>query len=121
MEKTNPLGRHLLLELYKCPVDILNDIQKIQDILVNVVEQINVTLISKSFHHFSPYGVSGVVVIAESHITIHTWPEHRYAAIDVFTCDKTIDYNLVESLLVEKFNATSHDAKTIPRGVMQLV
>ena len=114
------LGRHMLLELYDCPLEILNNIQQIEDILVNVVDRVNATLISKSFHQFSPYGVSGVVVIAESHITIHTWPEHRYAAIDVFTCDDSVDYNLVESILVDQFKALKHSSKTIPRGEMQL-
>ena len=120
MEKTRALGRHMLLELYDCPLEILNDSQEIEKILVNTVKQVNATLISKSFHHFSPYGVSGVVIIAESHITIHTWPEHRYAAIDVFTCDETIDYQLVETLLVKAFNAANHEAKIIARGEMQL-
>jgi len=120
MKNNKALGRHMLLELYDCPVDIINSSQQIEDILVGVVDTVNATLISKSFHHFSPYGVSGVVVIAESHITIHTWPEHRYAAIDVFTCDDSVDYDLVESILVEQFKALKHSSKTIPRGEMQL-
>ena len=120
MKMNKALGRHMLLELYDCPLEILNNIQQIEDILVNVVDRVNATLISKSFHQFSPYGVSGVVVIAESHITIHTWPEHKYAAIDVFTCDDSVDYNLVESILVDQFKALKHSSKTIPRGEMQL-
>ncbi len=112
----SPLGRHMLLELYQCPQHIIDSIPVIEEILLNVVEQINATFVSKSFHHFSPYGVSGVVVIAESHITIHSWPEHGYAAIDVFTCDESIDYKLVEDLMVEKFQSTKHQAQTITRG-----
>ena len=120
MQKTRALGRHMLLELYDCPLEILNDSQEIETILVTTVKQVNATLISKSFHHFSPYGVSGVVIIAESHITIHTWPEHRYAAIDVFTCDESIDYEQVETLLVNSFKALNHETKIIARGEMQL-
>lgn len=120
MERNKALGRHMLLELYDCPLHILNDSGRIENILVDTVKQVNATLISKSFHHFSPYGVSGVVIIAESHITIHTWPEHRYAAIDVFTCDETIDYGLVETLLVNAFQALTHDTNIIARGALQL-
>ena len=106
----------MLLELYDCPEEMLNNQIKIKDILVDVVDQVGATLINTSFHKFSPYGVSGVVVIAESHITIHTWPEHNYAAIDVFTCDDKIDYNLVESIVVKRFNSSKHQAQTIIRG-----
>ena len=110
------LGRHMLLELYDCPQEILNNQEIIEKVLVDVVHTVGATLINTSFHKFSPYGVSGVVVIAESHITIHTWPEHHYAAIDVFTCDDTIDYQLVESIVVEKFNSSNHKVQTIMRG-----
>jgi len=117
METMNsPLGRHMLLELYQCPQHILDSIPAIEKILLDVVDQIKATFVSKSFHHFSPHGVSGVVVIAESHITIHSWPEHGYAAIDVFTCDEKINYQLVEDLMVEKFKSAKHQAQTITRG-----
>lgn len=112
----NFLGRHMLLELYQCPQDILDNINKIEAILVDVVKQINATLINKTFHHFSPHGISGVVVIAESHVTIHTWPEHDYAAIDLFSCDDSIDFELAEKLLVEKFAANTHQSQIIRRG-----
>lgn len=118
--KKKSLGRHMLLELYDCPEKILNDQNTIESILVEVVDIAGATLVSKSFHRFSPYGISGVVVIAESHITIHTWPEHNYAAIDVFTCDDTIDYHLVELMLVHNFQSLSHQSKIIPRGELQL-
>ena len=90
--------------------------ERLEKILVDVVNRVGATLINTTFHKFSPYGVSGVVVIAESHITIHTWPEHSYAAIDVFTCDEKIDYNLVESIVVKEFNSTKHQSQTIIRG-----
>jgi len=110
------LGRHLLLELYECEFDLLNDLERLEKILVSVVNDAGATLIDTRFHRFSPYGVSGVVVIAESHITIHTWPEHNYAAIDVFTCDHSIDYEFVERILVERFEAGEHETQTIGRG-----
>jgi len=110
------LGRHLMLELYDCPQSLLDNIPKIETVLLHVVRESGATLISKSFHHFSPYGVSGVVVIAESHLTIHSWPEHGYAALDVFTCDPRIDYDLVEELLVAGFMAGRHHTQLLDRG-----
>jgi S-adenosylmethionine decarboxylase proenzyme len=111
-----PLGRHMLLELYQCPINILDNIPKIESILIDVVNRVGAKLVNKTFHHFLPHGVSGVVVIAESHITIHTWPEHNYAAVDVFTCDEKTDYQLVEKLLVENFQSKKHQQQTIKRG-----
>ena len=111
-----PLGRQMLLELYDCPEEMLDDQNKIETALIDVVNRVGARLINTSFHKFSPYGVSGVVVIAESHITIHTWPEHKYAAIDIFTCDDKIDYQLVESIVVEKFHSLKHQSRTIIRG-----
>ena len=106
----------MLLELYDCPAAILNDQETIDNILTSVVHEAGATLVNKTFHHFSPYGVSGVVVIAESHITVHTWPEYGYAAVDVFTCDEKIDYDLVERILSEKFGSGDHHVRIIKRG-----
>jgi len=110
------LGRQLILELYDCPPGLLDNIPNIEMILLDVVEKAGATFVDKSFHHFSPQGVSGVVVIAESHLAIHTWPEHGYAALDVFTCDPRIDYNLIEDLLVSGFKSGRHHAQMVGRG-----
>jgi len=82
----NPIGMHVVLDLYECDPQILDDIEKIEEILTGAAEVANATVIDKRFHKFSPQGVSGVVVVSESHIAIHTWPEHGYAAVDVYTC-----------------------------------
>jgi len=82
----NPIGMHVVLDLYECDPQILDDIEKIEEILTEAAEVANATVIDKRFHKFSPQGVSGVVVVSESHIAIHTWPEHGYAAVDVYTC-----------------------------------
>ena len=87
----NALGRHLLLELNNCNKEVLNDIELLKNCLTETAEQIGATVVNTAFHQFSPYGVSGVVVVAESHLCIHTWPEYSYAAVDVFTCGDSID------------------------------
>ena len=84
--------------------------------MLKAAEKANVTVVEKCFHQFSPYGVSGVVVIAESHIAIHTWPEHKYAAVDFFTCNKNTDTNIVVNYLKENFKSQKMDVKIFKRG-----
>lgn len=111
------LGRHLLLELYGCNTELLNQTDKIETILTDAARLVKATIIETSFHHFSPYGVSGVVVISESHITIHTWPEYNYAAIDVFTCDNSMALDKIRKFLSVKFEAKKYEQKLVKRGV----
>ncbi|USS40415.1 adenosylmethionine decarboxylase [Thermococcus aggregans] len=97
-----PLGMHVVLDLYDCDPKILDDIEKIEEILTKAAEVANATIIDKRFHKFSPQGVSGVVVVSESHIAIHTWPEHGYAAVDVYTCgDHTMPLKASEYIIKE--------------------
>jgi len=84
-------ARHILIELHGCPSDRLDDVALIERAMCAAAEAAGATVIASRFHRFSPLGVSGVVLIAESHLTIHTWPERGYAAIDVFTCGEAVD------------------------------
>lgn len=83
---SHALSKHLLVDLYGCPADLLNDITALETVMIEAAQCAGATVINSMFHHFSPFGVSGVVVIQESHLTIHTWPEQGFAAIDLFTC-----------------------------------
>jgi S-adenosylmethionine decarboxylase proenzyme len=80
------LGRHLIVELYGCSTSALDDPDAVEAAMLDATEAVGATRLSSSFHKFSPGGVSGTVVIAESHLSIHTWPEAGYAAVDIFTC-----------------------------------
>ena len=80
------LGRHVLVECYDAGFEALNDLERIRDAMLRATTVMQTTMLSERFHKFAPQGVSGAVVIAESHLTIHTWPELGYAAIDFFTC-----------------------------------
>jgi len=82
------LGKHYLLELYDCPADLLSDPVFIGEKMNEAAQEMQASIVESTFHHFNPLGVSGVIIIKESHLTIHTWPEYGYAAIDVFTCGK---------------------------------
>jgi len=85
------VGRHLLVELYECDSRILNSLEYIREALLKAAVASNSTIINHFFHKFKPQGISGYVLVAESHISIHTWPEYGYAAVDVFTCGEHTD------------------------------
>lgn len=80
------LGHHWLIEYYTDHATKLSDPDFLEAAMCEAANVMQATIVTSTFHHFSPLGVSGVVVIQESHLTIHTWPEYRYAAVDVFTC-----------------------------------
>lgn len=85
------LGRQLLVEYHNCSRELLDDVEYLRRVMIEAAKATGATVVGEIFHHFNPYGVSGVVVIAESHLAIHTWPEYRYAAVDLFTCGSEIN------------------------------
>ncbi len=115
----NALGRHLLLELKICNEEVLNDLDLLKRYLNEAAVQSGATVVGESFYHFSPHGVSGVINIAESHISIHTWPEFKYAAVDVFTCGDDVDPEKAARLITEKLGAQSHSLIELRRGIME--
>ncbi len=114
------LGRHLLGELIGCKVK-LDGVPFIKSSMEEAAIHANATIIESVFHQFSPHGVSGVVVIAESHLTIHTWPELNYAAVDVFTCGDTVDPWKAFNFLKDLFKAEKSIVKEITRGHYDLL
>lgn len=93
------LGRQITIEYHDCGSEVFLSKEKVETAMVTAAKESGATVISANFHNFEPQGVSGVVIIAESHFTIHAWPEHNYAAVDIFTCSDTIDMDIaVESM-----------------------
>ncbi|HCY87773.1 MAG TPA: adenosylmethionine decarboxylase [Desulfobacteraceae bacterium] len=99
------LGRQLTLEYYDCSPEALLDKTAVENALLRAARDSGATVISASFHQFVPQGVSGVVIIAESHFTIHAWPEHNYAAVDIFTCGDNIDLDRAIHAMQASFDA----------------
>lgn len=87
----NELGRHIIVEMYDCDAVVLDNLDTVRTQMLEAARVCGATVVGEVFHRFSPHGVSGAVVIAESHLSIHTWPEYRYAALDLFTCGTTVD------------------------------
>ena len=115
------LGRHVLVEFFECSHEILNDVSTIENSMVSAAKEAGATVINSTFHHFSPFGVSGVVVIQESHLAVHTWPEYRYAAVDLFTCGDPVDPWVSYSYLKKAFKAAHGSSMEIRRGLLNLV
>ena len=113
----NALGRHLLLELFDCASDAINNLEAVKGALVEAAKRAHATIVDVVFHEFSPFGVSGVVVIAESHLSIHTWPEYRYAAVDIFSCGDILKPEVAASYLVEQFGAERTSVVEMQRGM----
>jgi len=109
------LGRHFLADFYNCSCETLNDVNKISDIMTKSVEASKATIIKPFFHKFSPQGISGIIVIAESHLAIHTWPEFKYAAVNLFSCG---NFDFIETLRYIKINlnAARYSINDIKRG-----
>ncbi|PIE63499.1 MAG: adenosylmethionine decarboxylase [Desulfobacter postgatei] len=99
------LGRHITIEYYDCASDVLIDKNGVESILLQAARESGATIISSSFHQFEPQGVSGVVIIAESHFTVHAWPEHDYAAVDIFTCADHIDLDTAIHSIEAQFSS----------------
>lgn len=114
------LGRQLIIECYDCDASLLNDVEKVEQIMLEAAKEAKSTIIKSVFHPFFPQGVSGVVVIAESHLTIHTWPELGYAAIDVFTCGDEANPELARDHLVKAFKAGNSTTAEFQRGTFPL-
>lgn len=114
------LGRQILVEYYECNADVINDVDQIEEILIDATKASKASIISHNFHKFSPHGVSGTIVIAESHIAIHTWPEYNYAAVDIFTCGETIDPWIIQEYINEAFQSKNISSMEMKRGLFKV-
>jgi len=110
------LGRHLIVELADCDRAVLDDPRRLQTHLEEAVRRSGATMVKAVFHRYNPQGVSGVIVIAESHVSLHTWPEYGYAAVDFFTCGDVDPYRAHEYLR-QALGAASAQVRELTRGI----
>ncbi|HHP7245331.1 MAG TPA: adenosylmethionine decarboxylase [Elainellaceae cyanobacterium] len=114
-----PVGLHCILELYGCPATRLNDTALIRDLLKGSADRARSTFLGDLIHQFSPHGITALALLAESHISIHTWPEEGYAAIDVFTCGEHTQPEQACHYLIEQLEARHHSLCVLPRKTHQ--
>lgn len=113
-------SRHCILELWECDVDFLNDRPLIEKAMVEAALEAGAEVREVAFHNFAPQGVSGVVIISESHLAIHTFPEHGYASIDVFTCGPRIDPKEAALIISKKLKANRVYEMNVERGLGEM-
>ena len=111
------LGRHLVAELTGCNRKTLDNLQQLEEYLNESVRRSGATIVESVFHRYNPQGVSGVVVIAESHISIHTWPEYGYAAVDFFTCGDAVDPYKAYDFLKARLESDQGHLTELKRGM----
>ncbi|MEE9273679.1 MAG: adenosylmethionine decarboxylase [bacterium] len=113
----NSLGRHILAEFYDCDPEMINDPGAVERVMREAAEISGATIVQSIFHMFSPHGVSGVVVVAESHLAVHTWPEYGYAAVDYFSCGP-VDSAAAVLHLRGALGAETFEMQEIARGAL---
>ena len=111
-----PLGDHRLLDCFACPAALLTDAARLERALVAAAAQAGATVVKSVFHRFSPHGLSGVVVIAESHLAVHTWPEKAFAAVDLFTCAGPELADRLEAEVKRAFAGARIETRAFGRG-----
>ncbi len=114
------LGKHLICDFFDCDRDILNDINKLKEYLEQAVSISGAVIVSSEFHAFSPYGITGIIMIAEFHFSIHTWPEYGFAALDIFTCGEDINGKTALKYLEIRLQAQKIKVEEIFRGELDL-
>jgi S-adenosylmethionine decarboxylase proenzyme len=119
LKNIQALGHQLMVEYYGCSPEKLNDAEHIRRSMLGAARATGATIVSEIFHTFNPHGVSGVVVIAESHLAIHTWPEYGYAAVDLFTCGDEVDPYLGFETLRVALQADKYDVREFYRGQLE--
>lgn len=119
--KLEQLGRHILVEYYNCDEEILKDHNVIENMMIAAAEKANATVVQSVFHLFNPWGVSGAVVIQESHLTIHTWPEFGYAAVDLFTCGDSVNPWVAFDYLNDELKAERSESMEVTRGMVDKI
>ncbi len=114
-EKTfnKTLGKQLVVEFFGCNRIILDDIEQIEKIMLDAALAAHATIVAHKFHQFSPQGVSGAVIVAESHLAIHTWPEYNYCHVDIFTCGEYTDNDAALEIIKQGIGADHYKVTKI--------
>ncbi|MFO0920420.1 MAG: adenosylmethionine decarboxylase [Candidatus Saccharimonadales bacterium] len=114
-EDDRHIGRHLVSDMWKCQ-KLADDVESLEKIILNACHVANATILGVSSHKFEPQGVTVMVLLAESHISLHSWPEYNYVAIDVFTCGKDMDPQSAIDYLENCLKPEKVETKKIIRG-----
>lgn len=110
------VGKHAIADIYMCNCPNMDNINYVKKLIFKSAKEANLTVVNSQFHKFNPIGISGVLILAESHLTIHTWPEYNYIAIDIFTCGQNINPSKACEKIAKNFKSNNYDIKEFERG-----
>ena len=113
---SHTIGRHVLADLYECDPAALDDVARVEAALREAALAARATVVGAAFHRFVPQGASGVLLVAESHLSVHTWPEHAFAAADLFTCSASLDADAALAVLRAAFASKRVVVRDVLRG-----
>ncbi|MCL6003650.1 MAG: adenosylmethionine decarboxylase [Thermoplasmatales archaeon] len=111
------IGIHLVGDLKGVEPEKISNTESMQDIMESAVKYGRLTKIRSYYHQFSPSGVSGIILLAESHLSFHTWPEYGLVALDIFTCGPTENAESALEYILGKLTPSSIEYKRIERGL----
>ncbi|MCD6434468.1 MAG: adenosylmethionine decarboxylase [Candidatus Diapherotrites archaeon] len=108
-------GFHIIAELHGCPTAKLERAETVKKILLSAAKYANFVVVGNTFHQFKPRGATGIVLLASSHISAHTWPEHNYVALDVYSCDGREKAKKATEFCIKAFKAKKFEVREIKR------
>lgn len=115
LESHNYIGHHTIWDIYECNSDTCSFVDPIREILNKIVNELQLGKVDEAYKQFDPIGATGFILLEESHISIHTWPEKGYVAIDVFSC-KPFNIETINTIIKEFFQTDLIETKVITRG-----
>ena len=116
MTARTDFGKHYLVDLSQCDPDKISRVGEVREIFLRAAEESKASIVGEVFHQFEPVGVSGVLLIEESHFSVHTWPEDAFVGVDIFTCGEEMDAPIAIDALERAFGAQAVEVKILVRG-----
>lgn len=116
MTARTDFGKHYLVDLSQCDPDKISRVDEVRRIFLRAAEESKANIVGEMFHQFEPAGVSGVLLIEESHFSVHTWPEDAFVGVDIFTCGDEMDAPIAIEALKRGFGAQLVEVKVVVRG-----
>jgi S-adenosylmethionine decarboxylase len=117
-EQKTIFGDHYLVDLHGCNPDLISAVETVRNVLLDAAVKSKSTIIDDRFHQFEPYGASGVIIIAESHFSVHTWPEKKFAAVDIFTSGTRMKPQLAIDIMKAGYGADHVNVVKVARGCL---
>ena len=116
MTERSDFGEHYLVDFSGCDPAKISNVEEVRRVFLQAAEESKARIVGELFHQFDPVGVSGVLLIEESHFSVHTWPENAFVGVDIFTCGEEMEAPVAIESLRQAFDAEDVVVKILVRG-----